>query len=114
LAELALSTIESRANLTDRLFLATDLDADLVGPALFTVLVSVFAHGLSASPLVDYLARDREQRRLQASAAEIAQLLRWNPPHIIVRVRKGYGLRRHNLEAAQEEFPGDSVLTAAL
>jgi hypothetical protein len=37
--------------------------ADLTGAALFTVLVSVFAHGLSALPLAELMARHRQNQR---------------------------------------------------
>jgi hypothetical protein len=42
--------------------------ADLTGAALFTVLVSVFAHGLSALPLAGVMARHRQIQRSRGKA----------------------------------------------
>jgi NhaP-type Na+/H+ or K+/H+ antiporter len=44
--------------------------ADLTGAALFTVLVSVFAHGLSALPLAERMAQYRQSQRSIGKADE--------------------------------------------
>jgi NhaP-type Na+/H+ or K+/H+ antiporter len=62
IAVVQLSDQHGQGSILESPYLSTGLDADLVGPVLLTVVLSVFAHGVSEAPLVDYLARDRERR----------------------------------------------------
>jgi hypothetical protein len=56
--------------------------ADLTGAALFTVLVSVFAHGLSALPLAESMAQYRQGQRSIGKADE------WDEADTRIRARK--------------------------
>jgi NhaP-type Na+/H+ or K+/H+ antiporter len=48
---------------------------DLTGSALFTILVSVFAHGLTALPLANYMARYSRHHH------------KWDPANAHIRTR---------------------------
>jgi len=61
--------------------------AILIGAPLFTVLVSVFAHGYSAAPLAQYLSSHYDRRKSSVKELDRQHSAYWNVAGLKVRTR---------------------------
>lgn len=84
-------------------FLDVPINRDLVGAPLFTVLLSVFAHGLSAAPMVKALAAGLAKKRRAGTVAQVQAMDVWDVKNTHIRPRRGYSAR----------YPGPPATTRA-
>ena len=70
-------------------FTSHELDTDLIGAPLFTVLLSVFAHGFTAAPLAKLLAKHLEHRKRSGTIEEVNTVAKYDQGEVYVRPRRG-------------------------
>lgn len=83
----------NKSSISSTSFLSPHVNKDLVGAPLFTVLLSVFAHGLSATPLVTALSRALLEKKRIGTTEQVQAQEAWDTKDTHVRARRGYSAR---------------------